>query len=162
MPVAGQISNELERCVVELLQAQPDAMISISDLQAALDTRLAERAPGPVTLMTGIERRPDLFLVLEHVEHLPGAETWPRELRSTYDTAFSSAGLAAETHIALERSASEPSLPAVAGTDILRVLQHSVLRLWRVREKRQTPGLSGAVELIDTVRTALHSNSDTE
>jgi hypothetical protein len=162
MFAAGQVSNELERCVIEILEAQSDAIIRLSDLQTALDARLAARAPGPASLIAGIQRRPDLFMVLAHSDSLPGAETWPRELRARYDAALSDARLRAETHIGLKRDVPEPRSSDGAARDVLRVLQHSVLRLWRVREKQPALDFDGAVSLFDTVRSALHSSGNAE
>jgi hypothetical protein len=162
MPVAGQVSSELERSVVELLEAKSDAIIPLSHLQSALEALLAKRAPGPASLIAGIRRRPDLFLVIAHDDNLPGAEIWPRELRERYDIALSDAGVRPEMHIALRRDVS--NAPAATGDsrDVIRELQHSVLRLWRVRENQPAPGLDGVVTLVDTVRVALDSNSNAQ
>jgi hypothetical protein len=161
MPSAGQVSNELERCVIELLEAQPNAIVPLSDLQAALDARLAARAPGPASLIAGIQRRPDLFVVLAHNERIPGADAWPRDVRERYNAELSGAGLCAETHLALEHSAAGTRSQS-RDADVLGVLQYSVLQLWRSREKERAPVLDNAVTLFDTVRTALRSEADTK
>jgi len=162
MPTAGQVSNELERCVIELLEAQRDTIVPLSDLQAALDARLAARAPGPASLIAGIQRRPDLFVVLAHSELIPGAHAWPRDVRERYNAELSGAGLGTETHVALEHGASDGRARSRPDDDVLGALQHSVLQLWRARETDRAPVLDNAVSLFDTVRAALRSVSDTE
>ncbi len=83
---------EVESRAAALLRHAPMPLVPLEELYGALARDLGAAAGDVPTLRERLLARPDLFLVVEGVSPLPGAQDWPAADRQAYGTALRTAG----------------------------------------------------------------------
>lgn len=124
--------TEIEQRILALLRSDPDPMVPLTRLHAALVAELGPRGGTYAQLHQRIRRRPDLFLLLEPLSVPWSDDGWGIDLQREYERALRDAGLDTGPRVALATPDSEP--PAASGADpaapVLRMLQESLVHLW--------------------------------
>lgn len=125
--------SQIEQRVLALLRNDPDPMVPLTRIHAALVAELGHRCGTYAQLHERLRRRPDLFLLLEPLPMPWAAGGWPADLQDEYRHALREVGLDAGPRVALAtQDADPPPLPAAAhpAAPVLRTLQESLVHLW--------------------------------
>lgn len=125
--------SQLEQRVLTLLRNDPDPMVPLTRIHAALVAELGPRTGTYAQLHERLRRRPDLFLLLEPLPVPWSTDGWSSDLQDEYRQALHEAGLDAGPRVALaapdvERPPLSPAAHPLA--PLLRALQESLVHLW--------------------------------
>jgi len=125
--------SQIEQRVLALLRNDPDPMVPLTRIHAALVAELGPRCGTYAQLYERLRRRPDLFLLLEPLPIPWSGDTWSADIQDEYRHALREAGLDTGPRVALATPDAElPPLPAGAhpAAPVLRTLQESLVHLW--------------------------------
>ena len=125
--------SEIEQRVLTLLRNDPEPLVPLTRIHAALVAELGPRTGTYAQLHERLRRRPDLFLLLEPLPMPWSADAWAADIEDEYRHALREAGLDPGPHVALATPDAElPPLPATAppAAPVLRSLQESLVHLW--------------------------------
>lgn len=85
---------------ISLLRQQPDGMVPVEHLYETMVERTNAHPGCPLRLRERLQRRPDIFLLLESPP-AHWSRSWPEDQRREYLDAIRQAGLETGTHVAL-------------------------------------------------------------
>ncbi len=125
--------SQIEQRVLTLLRNDPDPMVPLTRIHAALVAELGPRSGTYAQLHERLRRRPDLFLLLEPLPIPWSADSWSADIEDEYRQALHEAGLDAGPRVALAAPDAElPPPPAAAhpAAPVLRAVQESLVHLW--------------------------------
>jgi hypothetical protein len=155
--------SEIEQRILTLLRSDPEPMVPLSRIHAALVAELGPRSGTYAQLRERIRRRPDLFLLIEPIPTPWSDDSWPAELRGEYERALREAGLDAGPRVAIAGVDDGPlglATPAPGAAPVLRALQASLVQLWAAAagDPQLQPELVEALGQAEEVRRVLETH----
>jgi hypothetical protein len=138
------LNSPPENRVLGILRREDDLVVPLSRVRGRMESN-HERAPAEGALLSYLERRPDLFLLLAPGRRAPGYDAWPAELRGEYAEVLDTSTLRRETHVALrETLVTEPA----SGDRLVLQLQRTLLQLWSEHDEQVRRDVGAALELL--------------
>jgi|GEM_PF-522906 hypothetical protein len=125
--------SEIEQRVLTLLRNDPEPMVPLARIHAALVAELGPRIGTYAQLHDRLRRRPDLFLLLDPLPLPWSADTWSGDVQDEYRNALREAGIDTGPRVALAAPDVElPPPPPTAhpAARVLCTLQESLVHLW--------------------------------
>ena len=140
-----------ETRLLGILRHDDELVVPLSRVRGRMEPS-PECVADDSALISCLQRRPDLFVLLAHERRAPGYDAWPAELRFEYAEVLENGSASKEGHVALRETL---VTRRAAGDGLVLQVQRTLLQLWGDQDDGVRSEVAKALEILD----GLHDGS---